>query len=157
MRPVEFQHIRQVQPPNRLAQIGLLRSDDPVVVIVHQDQGMNLQTEAFRQIAHPFKEPSSIGVRPIECPSPVPPIHHVIPRPCQVDSQRSRQCPSLIDHPSLVNYSEVTPLPFHHCLFHRNRNLWDGRITIKNMIKIRAPPTSPLSRGRAFTKLRPSS
>ena len=109
LSPDRFGRLHQVlpaAPPPHPSRRGLL-------MIVHQHESMQLQAKTLGQLGRRSQEPSPIGIVQKQCSPPMPPVHHMRPRPCNVDSQCSCHAhPRQYRQPQSVNCLDATPLPF---------------------------------------------
>lgn len=83
-------------------------------MIVHQHKSMQFQAKTLGQLGRRSQEPSPIGIVQKQRSCPMPPIHHMIPRPCNVDSQCScHACPRQNRHPFICQLFRRDPIGPH--------------------------------------------
>jgi len=89
MSPVEKVGVTHLQPADGMTQVRFRGSDQEMVMIVHQDKGMDLHSESIGQFGHQAEESSSVVVR---MKNPLPPlsaVDHVIPSSRHQNAQGS--------------------------------------------------------------------
>jgi hypothetical protein len=62
VRPVELDRVRHIEPAHCVAQVGLSRPHQQMIMVVHQHKGVDLQREAFRPLRHRAQKPPPIRV-----------------------------------------------------------------------------------------------
>ena len=109
-------------------------------MIVHQHESRQFQAKTLGQLGRRSQEPSPIGIVQKQCSRPMPPVHHMRPRPCNVDSQCSCHAhPRQYRQSQSVNCLDATPLPF----------------SIAILLQITAPDTVPFFQILLFACSRP--
>ena len=72
-------------------------------MVVHQDEGMELDAVALRQLRHQAQEPPPVRVVEKHRSTPVPAVHHMIPGVRPHDAYWSGHGHPLASAPKIVN------------------------------------------------------